>query len=72
MIFIISNDATAGMTIAAASSAAAAAIRGSAEVVIFRCEEHLYKSLRRSVGWLVGWSVGPSVRLSPRCNYVEN
>jgi hypothetical protein len=39
---------------------------------IFRCEEHLYKrlrrlvgpSVRRSVGWSVRWSVGPLVRLS--------
>jgi hypothetical protein len=33
-------------------------------------------SIRDCVGWLVGrsvgWSVGPLVRLSPRCNYVEN
>jgi hypothetical protein len=32
---------------------------------LFRCEEHLYKRLR--------WSVGPSVRPSPTMrNYVEN
>jgi hypothetical protein len=28
---------------------------------VFRCEEHLYKRLRRSVGRLVGWSVRWSV-----------
>jgi hypothetical protein len=29
--------------------------------MIFRCEEHLYKRLRRLVGSLVGSSVRPSV-----------
>jgi hypothetical protein len=30
-------------------------------MIIFRCEEHLYKRLRRLVSPLVGRSVGPSV-----------
>jgi hypothetical protein len=30
-------------------------------IIIFRCEEHLYKRLRRSVGWSVDPLVHPSV-----------
>jgi hypothetical protein len=34
--------------------------------LVFRCEEHLYKRLRPSVGWLVGPSVGPSPTMQLR------
>jgi hypothetical protein len=39
--------------------------------MFFRCEEHLYKRLRRLVGWLVGWSVGPHDAITWKREYVE-
>jgi hypothetical protein len=39
--------------------------------LVFRCEEHLYKRLRLSVGRLVGWSVHPHDAITWKTSYVE-
>jgi hypothetical protein len=47
---------------------------GDIQAQIIRCEEHLYKRLRPSVGGSVGWSVGRSVphdAITWKRDYVE-